>query len=225
MDLMAKYLIIIIAFFSANLALILNSYDRPKKRKIFLVIYAIVLFILSALSIDFLKTSNALNRYFSIIILIASIIILALAYYLEKQDPGKRNINEICLVTLSILEYILIMILISLANISKEALIYQNDPILNGLIISILSLAIIVIIGILTKGLKNKLESYENLVGEYMIVEAIFFLIIALTYNTVKNLDYTMFTPFITLTPTYQAISVIIGLCILIVLGTFIKHD
>ena len=225
MDLMAKYLIIIIAFFSANLALILNSYDDYKKRKIFPIIYTIVLFILSALSINLFNSPDALNQYFNIIILIVSIIILILAYYFEKQELNKININDISLVTLSILEYVLIMIIISLANISKEALIYQNDPILNGLIISLSSLIIILIINSLTKGLKNKLESYENLVGEYMIVEAIFFIIIALTYNTVKNLDYTMFTPFITLTPTYQAISVVIGLCILIVLGTFIKYD
>ncbi|MGN0094255.1 MAG: hypothetical protein ACI37V_07400 [Methanobrevibacter sp.] len=117
------------------------------------------------------------------------------------------------------------MILISSINISQETLIYGKDPLLNGFLITVLSLIIILVIKRLTEPLKERLEKYENSVGEYMIVESILFFIIGLTYNTVKSLDYSLFDPFMTLTPTYQVVSVIIGLCILIVLGTYIKTD
>lgn len=224
MDLIAKYLIIIIIFFSINLGLVLNSYNN-KKRKVFPIIYTIILFILSTSSIEFLKSSNNINQYFNIIILLIVVIILVITYYYEKQELNKRDINEISLTILSISEYILMMILISSINISQETLIYGKDSLLNGLLITVLSLIIILVIKRLTKPLKEKLEKYENSVGEYMIVESILFFIIGLTYNTVKSLDYSMFDPFMTLTPTYQVVSVIIGLCILIVLGTYIKTD
>lgn len=224
MDLIAKYLIIIIIFFSINLGLVLNSYNN-KKRKVFPIIYTIILFILSTSSIEFLKSSNNINQYFNIIILLIVVIILVITYYYEKQELNKRDINEISLTILSISEYILMMILISSINISQETLIYGKDPLLNGLLITVLSLIIILVIKRLTEPLKERLEKYENSVGEYMIVESILFFIIGLTYNTVKSLDYSMFDPFMTLTPTYQVVSVVIGLCILIVLGTYIKTD
>lgn len=224
MDLIAKYLIIIIIFFSINLGLVLNSYNN-KKRKVFPIIYTIILFILSTSSIEFLKSSNNINQYFNIIILLIAVIILVITYYYEKQELNKRDINEISLTILSISKYTLMMILISSINISQETLIYGKDPLLNGLLITVLSLIIILVIKRLTEPLKERLEKYENSVGEYMIVESILFFIIGLTYNTVKSLDYSMFDPFMTLTPTCQVVSVVIGLCILIVLGTYIKTD
>lgn len=223
MDLMAKYLILILIFLSVNIGLLLNCYRDNRKRSVFLAIYTVILLISTTFSINFLKSSNILSQSFNLIIILIPIIILILTYYFENQELNKRNINEIILIVISLSTYILMISIVSLSNTAHENLIYGTDPLINGVLISILSLAIILIINILTKNLKYRVKSYENIVGEYMIVESIFFLMIGLTYNSLKNLDYSIFEPFLILTPTYQVASVVIGLCILIVLGTYVK--
>ena len=58
-----------------------------------------------------------------------------------------------------------------------------------------------------------------------MCLFSILTLIFALTYNSTLNLDYSMFSPFLILTPTYQLIYVIIAIIAALIIGVFINDS
>ena len=60
---------------------------------------------------------------------------------------------------------------------------------------------------------------YYAVIGEYMFLEFIFLLILALTFSTVRELDYSIFKSFLILTPTYQLMYMIIAIIMIVVLG------
>ena len=61
-------------------------------------------------------------------------------------------------------------------------------------------------------------REYSLIVGEFMILESILIFILGLTYWSVKELDYSMFSAYLILTPTYKLVYVII-LMIFILIG------
>ena len=56
-----------------------------------------------------------------------------------------------------------------------------------------------------------------------MCLSSILIFIFALTYNYTLNLDYSMFTPFLILTPTYQVIYVLITVFAILVFGVLLN--
>ena len=77
----------------------------------------------------------------------------------------------------------------------------------------------------LSKLLHHAKRQYSVIIGEYMCLFSILTLIFALTYNSTLNLDYSMFSPFLILTPTYQLIYVIIAIIAVLVIGVFINDS
>ena len=77
----------------------------------------------------------------------------------------------------------------------------------------------------LTKLLHHAKRQYPVIIGEYMSLFAVLTFIFALTYNSTLNLDYSMFSPFLILTPTYQLIYVIIGIIVVLVIGVLINDS
>ncbi|MDL2270630.1 peptide ABC transporter permease, partial [Methanobrevibacter sp. OttesenSCG-928-I08] len=89
---------------------------------------------------------------------------------------------------------------------------------------SVLLLFIIIIfIFIISKLLIYAERPFPVLIGEYTILEALLLLLFALTFESVKNVDYTMFSSFLILTPTYQLIYVLIVLGGLLLLGLYLN--
>jgi hypothetical protein len=56
-----------------------------------------------------------------------------------------------------------------------------------------------------------------------MCLASILIFIFSLTYYSTITLDYTAFTPFLILTPTYQLIYVVIGIVVVLVAGVLIN--
>ena len=54
---------------------------------------------------------------------------------------------------------------------------------------------------------------------EYMFLECILLFILAITFSCVRELDYSIFSSFLILTPTYQLLYAIIIILIILVLG------
>ena len=75
----------------------------------------------------------------------------------------------------------------------------------------------------LTKLLHHAKREYSIIVGEYMSLFSVLMFIFAVTYNSIINLDYTMFSPFLILTPTHQLIYVVIGIIVVLVVGVLIN--
>lgn len=56
-----------------------------------------------------------------------------------------------------------------------------------------------------------------------MTLFSILVFIFALTYDSARSIDYTAFSPFLILTPTYQLIYVVIGIIAVLVIGVLIN--
>ncbi|MBQ6100404.1 MAG: peptide ABC transporter permease [Methanobrevibacter sp.] len=207
MDLIGGYLLIILLLFSANITLLVGNYKINTKKLILIsFIGFIVSFVLMNIS-PYLKSRFLFSLdYFSYIFLVLAILLFCVMLYYRKDS--KNNLKKS------------IYILIGLVVISVVLLSSQADLTLFYTLIYSLSVFItIFIVYKLTNLLVHAKREYPIIIGEYMSLASILIFIFALTYFSTKDLNYSMFSSFLILTPTYQLIYVIIGLAIVVVIG------
>ena len=116
---------------------------------------------------------------------------------------------------------VMIAFLISMVLFASQATL----DIFTMLLYSLLVFVILFVVYQLTKLLHHAKREYPVIVGEYMSLFAVLMFIFALTYNSTLNLDYTMFSSFLILTPTYHLIYVIIGIIVVLVVGVLINDS
>ncbi|MBQ8016541.1 MAG: peptide ABC transporter permease [Methanobrevibacter sp.] len=206
MDLMGGYLLVLLVLFAANIALLFGN-NKINNLKLIAIsaIFTIITFIL-------INASNNINLelldYFGYIFLIISILTFAMMVYCTKNNNIK------------VLNYsILVIFIISVILLSSQA----NLNVFNSLSYSLLFFIILFVVFQLTRLLHHAKRKYPVLIGEYMTLESILIFLFALTYNSTLNLNYTMFSSFLILTPTYQLIYVIIGVIVVLVVGVLIN--
>ena len=211
MDLIGGYLLLLLVLFAANMALMFGNY---KFNNVKLMAISAISFIISFSVIYISGYLNAqfaflLDNFSYMFLIIASIIIVSMIYYVKK-DNFKASLYAV-----------MITFLISMVLFASQATL----DIFITLIYSLLVFIILFIVYQLTKLLHHAKREYPVIVGEYMSLFAVLMFIFALTYNSTLNLDYTMFSPFLILTPTYQLIYVIIGIIVVLVVGVLINDS
>ena len=209
MDLIGGYLLLLLVLFTANIALMLGNYKFNSVR---LIAVSAISFVISFLLIYVSGYLNAqlaflLDNFSYIFLIIAAIIIVSMICYVKKGN---------CKASLYIM---LIAFLISMVLFASQA----SMDIFTMLLYSLLVFIVLFIVYQLTKLLHHAKRKYPVIVGEYMSLFAVLMFIFALTYNSTLNLDYTMFSSFLILTPTYQLIYVIIGIIVVLVVGVLIN--
>ncbi|OWT33201.1 hypothetical protein BGI41_03625 [Methanobrevibacter sp. 87.7] len=216
MDLLFKYMILLVLCFGLNIGLLSNSLSNKNNSRNLPVIYIISLFLLSIIAINFSKNFLFIDKFFNYYLIICAVIFIVIVYLYDNYE----NLRKLFTVIISILSLFLFTVVISLSNLNNFTIFDVNSNlIIDSFLICILT-SIFIVIG---KKLGNSLENFNSYVlGEYMIVESIFLFILGLTYNSVKNLDYTLFNSFLILSPSYMVSSVIIILIIIIIIGIFI---
>ena len=209
MDLIGGYLLVVMALFVANIALMLGNYNLGNLKVIILSL------ICSAITFAIMNASSLLNGqlsflsdYFSYLFLAITIIIFVSIVYYIRRDDFKIPFYAISLA-----------FVISTALLSSQA----NLDFLSMALYSLLVFIILFVVYQLTKLLHHAKRQYPVVMGEYMSLFSILMFIFALTYNSTKALDYSMFSPFLILTPTYQLIYVIIGIIVVLVVGVLIN--
>lgn len=209
MDLIGGYLLVVMALFVANIALMLGNYNLGNLKVIILSL------ICSAITFAIMNASSLLNGqlsflsdYFSYLFLAITIIIFVSIVYYIRRDDFKIPFYSISLA-----------FVISTALLSSQA----NLDFLSMALYSLLVFIILFVVYQLTKLLHHAKRQYPVVIGEYMSLFSILMFIFALTYNSTKALDYSMFSPFLILTPTYQLIYVIIGIIVVLVVGVLIN--
>ncbi|MBE6499170.1 MAG: peptide ABC transporter permease [Methanobrevibacter thaueri] len=206
MDLMSGYLLIVLVLFAGNISLLLGNYKINNQKLIIIsTILSIIVFVL-------INTSNYINiqllDYFSYVFLITSVFMfLSMIYCIKNNDITRL----LCLI---LLIFIILTILISTQT---------NMDFFKSLSYSLFIFIILFIVYQLTKLLHHAKRQYSVLIGEYMCLSTILIFIFALTYNSTINLDYTAFSAFLILTPTYQLIYVIIGIIIVLIAGVLVN--
>ena len=209
MDLIGGYLLVVMALFVANIALMLGNYNLGNLKVIILSL------ICSAITFAIMNASSLLNGqlsflsdYFSYLFLAITIIIFVSIVYYIRRDDFKIPFYSISLA-----------FVISTALLSSQA----NLDFLSMALYSLLVFIILFVVYQLTKLLHHAKRQYPVVIGEYMSLFSILMFIFALTYDSTKALDYSMLSPFLILTPTYQLIYVIIGIIVVLVVGVLIN--
>jgi len=206
MDLMGGYLLVLLVLFAANIALLLgNSKINNLKLIVISAIFSIITFILINVSSNI---NIGLLDYFGYIFLMISILTFCIMVYCTKNNNFK-------LFTYSVL----IVFIISTILLASQS----NLDLFNSILYSLLFFIILFVVYQLTKLLRHAKRQYSVIIGEYMTLASILIFLFALTYNSTLNLNYTMFSSFLILTPTYQLIYVIIGIVVVLVAGVLIN--
>ena len=207
MDLIGGYLLIILLLLSANIALLAGNYRLNNSKLILISFGAFILsFIIMNVSFFLKDTLSFLLDNFSYYFLIVSVFLFATMLYYRKNS--KENLKK------SIMG-VAIMLLISTVFLASQA----ELTLFSYLIYSLFTLIVIFFVYKLTNLLVHAKREYPIIISEYMSLASILIFIFALTYNSTKDLKYSMFSSFLILTPTYQLIYVVIGLAIITVIG------
>ena len=203
LDLFSGYLLIIIALFSTNLGLFYRNLKNNVE--IYSVITAIILFFTLIISKFF--TKNLMDCFGYIFLLVAVVNFMIFIYYLRNNES--RLIKST--VFISILFYIQSFLLSSqIANI-------------DSLLFSLFSLVIIIASYIVSRILIYAKREYPIIIGEFMTLSSILIFIFGLTYHSTLNLDYSIFSPFLILTPTYQLIYIVIAVIVGLIIGSYLN--
>lgn len=211
MDLIGGYLLVILVLFSANCALLLGNY-RINNTKLILtsLTFAAVTFIILNASTYLNATFSFLLGYFSYLFLAIAIIIFLAMFCFVKNNEFKLSLYLI------------------LATFLISVILFASQSSLNILEMVIYSLLVFITLFVvyqLSKLLHHAKRQYSVIIGEYMCLASILMFIFAFTYFSTLYLDYSMFSSFLILTPTYQLIYVIIAVIVILVVGVLLNDS
>lgn len=210
MDLMGGYLLICLILFSANLALLIGNFKLDNLKVVFLsLICAVVSFALINISSIFKTLLSFSLGYFNFIFLIIAIAIFLIMLHYTKKDEIMLSIYSISAIAL-----VLIVLLSSQSNLM----------LFDSIAYSLLVFIVFFVVYQLSKLLVHAKRPYPIIIGEFMCLFAILMFIFALTYYSTFSLDYSMFSPFLILTPLYKLMYVIIGIVVLMVIGVLLNE-
>lgn len=212
MDLIFEYLIVFILLFATNIAFLVRKYDFNKNKFIpFLLTYGSIVFILSFICPS-LNLGEYIIPFMPYILGLVSLLILIFAIRFVSFGRNYSIESDKVVFFGTILSSFIAIISLSLC--------FKSDSIvLNALELAILSIVVMFLVYKISKIFNKAKRPYYAVVGEYMFLEFIFSLILALTFGAVRELDYSIFKSFLILTPTYQLMYVIVIILIIIVLG------
>ena len=208
MDLIGGYLLVMLVLFIGNIALLMGNIKINNLKLIATsILFSIVVFIILNVSV---YLNIFIVDYFSYIFLIISLILFFVIFYFIRNNNFKLALYSV-----------LALFIISLTLFCSQTSLNYLEMILYSLCVFI----ILFVVYQLSKLLHHAKRQYSVIIGEYMCLFSILTLIFALTYNSTLNLDYSMFSPFLILTPTYQLIYVIIAIIAVLVIGVFINDS
>lgn len=208
MDLIGGYLLVMLVLFIGNIALLIGNIKINNLKLIATsILFSIVVFIILNVSV---YLNIFIVDYFSYIFLIISLILFFVIFYFIRNNNFKLALYSV-----------LALFIISLTLFCSQTSLNYLEMILYSLCVFI----ILFVVYQLSKLLHHAKRQYSVIIGEYMCLFSILTLIFALTYNSTLNLDYSMFSPFLILTPTYQLIYVIIAIIAVLVIGVFINDS
>ena len=205
MDLIGGYLLIVLILFTANISLLIGNF-KIGNVKLILISGAVFIasFVLMNISPYLRNALSLLMDNFSYFFIVMAIVLFLIFIYYFKKNDLKRALLSV--ISLSV---------ISVACISSQSELQLFD----GLLYSLFSFLTMFFVYQLTKLLVHARRDYPVIIGEYMSLFSILLFIFGLTYDSTRSLNYTMFSPFLILTPTYKLIYVIIGIIVVLVIG------
>ena len=209
MDLMGGYLLVLLVLLAANTALLLGNY-RLNNVKLIGISFAVAVIALALMnaSVYLSDSLSFFQDYISYLFFIVFAAIFISMFHYSKTENFKIPLYLILVIFL-----VLTIILSSQADLSIVSMILY----------SLFVFIILFVVYQLSKLLHHAKRQYHVIIGEFMCLASILIFIFALTYDSTRALDYTMFSPFLILTPTYQLIYVVIAIIVVLVIGVLIN--
>lgn len=202
LSLFEGYLLIFVALFAVNISLFLGNFKINNLKAIIIsIVLGIILIGVNAISSYFKDIFVFLSGY--LFILIAIVLFILTYLYLKKKDVTLASV---------------VLFYIAILSISAHI---DGFSIFNSLLLALFLVVIIFVVYQLSKLLFYAKREYSLIVGEFMILESILIFILGLTYWSVKDLDYSMFSPYLILTPTYQVVYVVILIIFILIVGLY----
>ena len=209
MDLIGGYLLIILILFATNIGLFLGNYKIDNAKLIILSAMSFIVSFILMYASGFLKgTFSFLMDYFAYVLFIIFIVIVVSIWTYVKNDNLKLAFHLILMVSV-----------VSTVLFASQS----NLDIFSIILYSLFVFIMLFVVYQLSKLLHHAKRQYPVIIGEYMCLFSILMFILALTYDSTRALDYTAFSPFLILTPTYQLIYVIMGVIVVLVAGVLIN--
>lgn len=209
MDLIGGYLLVILILFAANIGLLFGNFKFSNVKLVGISAMFFAATVILMYASGFLNNPlSFMGDYFSyLFFVIFAVLIFSVMFYI-KNDKYKP-----------VLYLILPVSLISIIFLSSQA----NLGIISMILYSLCVFIMLFVVYQLSKLLHHAKRQYSVIIGEYMCLFAILMFIFALTYDSTRTLDYTAFSPFLILTPTYQLIYIVIVIVVILVMGVLIN--
>lgn len=209
LSLFEGYLLIFVALFAVNIGLFLGNFKTNNLKAIIVAVLSGILLIgVNSISGYFKDSLSFLAGNFGYLFIVAAAVLFVLTWIFLKKE---NNLKEVTLIT-AVLFYISILCID--AHIDEFS-------VFNSLLLTLFLVIIMFVVYQLSKLLFYAKREYSLIVGEFMILESILIFILGLTYWSVKELDYSMFSAYLILTPTYKLVYVIILMIFILIVGLY----
>lgn len=209
LSLFEGYLLIFVALFAVNIGLFLGNFKTNNLKAIIVAVLSGILLIgVNSISGYFKDSLSFLAGNFGYLFIVAAAVLFVLTWIFLKKE---NNLKEVTLITV-------VLFYISILCIDAHI---DEFSVFNSLLLTLFLVIIMFVVYQLSKLLFYAKREYSLIVGEFMILESILIFILGLTYWSVKELDYSMFSAYLILTPTYKLVYVIILIIFILIVGLY----
>lgn len=208
LDIFMGYLVIFILLLGGTISLFLNEFNVSKIKYMFIIsILSILLFVIFLSSNYLANYLLFLNNYFGFLFVVIAIILLIIDYIYLKY--GKSYIF-----ILGVSFLFLVMIL----SLSSQM---RGISILDSLGLTVFLFIFLILLYPISSLLHYARRDYFVVVGEFLSIEIVLFILLGLTYCSLRDLDYSLFNSFLILTPTYQLVYVFVVMIVILLIGLY----
>lgn len=219
LNLIFNYLIIFILVLGITIGFFVSKsgFNNKKSIGIFLIT-SFLLFLALFFSKNLFNLFNFLEGYMYILFFSVAIIlfIMDLAFIkLNNDDKFSLDSKNTIFVVLSIF----LTLIVSFMMASQYEILGIFDIVISVVVLFIASFVTFQ----LSKLLQYAKRPFHLIISEYIILEIILIVILGLTYTSTKNLDWTMFSSYLILTPTYLVLYTIVAIIGILLIGVYLN--
>lgn len=219
LNLIFNYLIIFILVLGITIGFFVSKsgFNNKKSIGIFLIT-SFLLFLALFFSKNLFNPFNFLEDYMYILFFTVAIILFIMDLAFIKLNTNDKLYSD-SKNTIFVLLSIFITLIVSFMMASQYEILGVFDIVLSVGILFIASFATFQ----LSKLLQYAKRPFHLIISEYVILEIILIVILGLTYTSTKNLDWTMFSSYLILTPTYLVLYTIIAIIGILLIGVYLN--
>ena len=219
LNLIFNYLIIFILVLGITIGFFVSKsgFNNKKSIGIFLIT-SFLLFLALFFSKNLFNPFNFLEDYMYILFFTVAIVLFIMDLAFIKLNSNVKLTSDSKNVIFAVLS-IFITLIVSFMMASQYEILSIFDIVLSVVVLFIASFVAFQ----LSKLLQYAKRPFHLIISEYVILEIILIVILGLTYTSTKNLDWTMFSSYLILTPTYLVLYTIIAIIGILLIGVYLN--